>query len=1319
MSGHPFFDEGESKGTSRYSGPYLGTVQVNVTYENASPAVGVMVSVYQYDSWSYYGDQGLTDGLGSVDIPITTKSIGPCYITVANGSEALWTRSEIYIEPLKHHYRDIVLVEGLAYDNVIIGVVRNLSSGSPISGVPVSLNGFDALGRHIVLEKKSGPGGNFDFSVPYSDTYYNIWTYDGESRGTMEYSNTIIINRSKTTYDVDIYLRPIPPNRPLNIRFTQMGTGDPIQDAYGYIQGLAANNDHIPWADYSARMLTPSGWFNSSVGRGEYRIELSRSSPLGNGSCHQTVELGVIMNDTPIEKEVEIPLTTVFRAVTLTVQDSVTMAPIPSVSISSGPVLEHWYGGTITSNTWGSGGPIGKAVIPVIPDKDIMIRVYTADIYRTVDLPIEAGPVGDDPNIVVSLVKEPPIPITPLGNISLLVKDERTGAVIPNEYIRGEMIGEPYMGFYGNADDFGYLNKTVKAGHYTTVKVFSSLGTGEIYDLVVQPGMTTSKTIYITERRDYSKEKKVEFSFRLVDTSGSPILNFPLSVMKKEGDEFYTGICGSSSDGTGWVRLTLPSGNYILWAPSYMDGISQSRPHWSFIKDAPLHVPPDGGIGQDAVAYSSYPLSPFTGAVKELVTGRSIPGAEILYRSGLDNREGSRFEIFDILPFDVNYLASSTVSDLTGRFRIWGKDRIRYLCSAPGYFPRSGEEDMSGGALNRNIYLEPLLHSTLYLNGTMVDYLDLPVEGSVEIYDMDREFYPVNSTTTGPDGAFSLGVYPGRFEIRYGNDTLMESMVMDVTSTMEDLILVVTPECIIEGYVLNGTGVAMSGITVELLSEGSQTRTNVSESTGLYHFEVPPGSYTLKVAEGNENDEFLSGSINAPPLGYYFQNITLAARTSGELMGSVIGDRPGSSEVIMGAYVRLADPDNETISMARSDEDGGFLFDDLSFGTGYTLWVDPPTSMAADRTENRSGYLPVIYGPFEMGSRYRSVEVLLEYLEFTPRGYYNITSYSPTGSDVYLNEPVVVQFSHSMEVLTLTGNFTIVPELVGMTVEWFNGNMTLALGHLGFRMNTTYTVTVFGSLRSVEGYHLYKASYQQWNFTTGMDELTWWLDSKDIKVAPDRTVSIQATGANNISVFFVVDGLGSGELFEGPDGTYTGAIDRSKLVWDTVYYYHFSDTDNGTDMAPMLSGSFRTLKEPVEWKIISASVKLDVDGNWIIEVTANPGLGIWFVIDGLGSFKLTETAPGNYGTTVAGDRFEPGKEYSYWFSDSDDGTDKAPAFAGRLKAKGSVDGPGGNSWWVCLVIGAVILLVIILIAVLAIVLKGRKGEEKEEGWGEE
>jgi hypothetical protein len=547
----------------------------------------------------------------------------------------------------------------------------------------------------------------------------------------------------------------------------------------------------------------------------------------------------------------------------------------------------------------------------------------------------------------------------------------------------------------------------------------------------------------------------------------------------------------------------------------------------------------------------------------------------------------------------------------------------------------------------------------------------------------------------------------------------MESMVLEVTSSKEDLVLVVIPECVVEGYALDGSGAVLPGITVELVTAGFEPLISVSDGTGRFSFEAAPGTCTLSVSGSESFDEYSSEPFQAPPLGYVFRNITLSTRSKGVITGYVHGTRGGITEVFGGSLVTLKDALDRTVADAVTEMDGSYRLLNITFGQDLTLTAEPPSAFAAEVDDRRPGYLPATYGPFDLMESEVQLDIYLEYIDFPAAGHYNITGHSPTGSGVYLNEPVMVRFSREMDAATLSGNFSVVPAITGEEFEWLDGNTTLVMSHNGLMQNTTYSVTVLSSLLSVEGYRLFGTSYFRWNFTTGTDEMTWWLDSKDIDVLDDRTVDIEVTGAEDLPVFIVVEGFGSRELVEGPAGTYSGTIDGSELEWDRVYDYYFSDESNGSDRAPMLSGSFRTPKGPVVWMVRSANVSLDYDGNWVVEVTADPGLEMWFVIEGIGSFRLVEATPGAYRTTVAADRFEPGRWYDYWFSDSSGGQDKAPEFAGRLRAKGSGDRSGGDYWWVCLMIGAVMLIALVLIAVIAIVLKGWKGEEREEGWGEE
>ena len=703
--------------------------------------------------------------------------------------------------------------------------------------------------------------------------------------------------------------------------------------------------------------------------------------------------------------------------------------------------------------------------------------------------------------------------------------------------------------------------------------------------------------------------------------------------------------------------------------------------------------------------YRAHPFTDLTGTVKELGSGDPISQAKIDYSTGLD---------LDSEPgLEVLYIKSYFTSTTEGRYRAWGKDGMDYTCTRPGYFPKSGTVDLYSRGPTMDIYLEPLLEKTTFVNGTLVDYTNVTSSGYVEIYDLDRDLYEVGGYMPSEDGLFSIPVYPGRFEVRYGNDTIHEIVEITVGEDgLEDLLLVMTPETVIEGIVMDWNGDPLEGIDVDLISGDDVVDTATTDGEGHYTFEVPPGTYHLIVAGSELYEEYMSEDIVATGYNAFTIDITLMNRTTGTVSGIVIGDLTLGQGPIQGATVTLIIGINDTVSSTTTGDDGLFSFSDVEYASGYHLHVEPPANMTYDEEERIPGYLPTIHGPFDLMTMDLFIEVELEYREVEYPGYYNITAYSPSGSDVFLNEPIWMRFTHAMNSSTLMDNVIIYPELVSPVVSWSEGDTRVVIDHAGFAPNTTYTVRVLPGLLSEEGYSLFTRPYFVWNFTTGTEEITWQLINKDISVHDNKTVQVTVTGLQGLEVHFIIDGIDSFQLTEGPLGTYRGFVQGSLLEWDTEYDYHFSDADGGPDRAPPLAGSFMTPEEVIPWKLDSASVKIDKDGNWIVKAEGNPGQDVYIVIEGVGSFKLTETSPGIYETEILAREFDEGEEYDYWFSDAVGGADMAPSLSGSLNAKG--EDPAGEMWWVCCLAGLVGVILLLLVVIIVLVLKKRNGSDIEE-----
>ena len=87
---------------------------------------------------------------------------------------------------------------------------------------------------------------------------------------------------------------------------------------------------------------------------------------------------------------------------------------------------------------------------------------------------------------------------------------------------------------------------------------------------------------------------------------------------------------------------------------------------------------------------------------------------------------------------------------------------------------------------------------------------------------------------------------------------------------------------------------------------------------------------------------------------------------------------------------------------------------------------------------------------------------------------------------------------------------------------------------------------------------------------------------------------------------------------------------------------------------------------------------------------------------------------------IKAENFEEGVEYSYHFSDTEDGQNLAPEFSGSLVqplAEDDDDDDDGSYAGLCIAGVIIILLVIAAVIAMVIVITRKKGED--EGWGEE
>ncbi len=1155
-----------SEDSTRYNPITMADVYVNVTNANGSPAQNVDVYLHFYTYYYTSSVKGKTDTAGKVFLKATPYQIGPCYVTVANLDKSYFVRERLYVEPGRANYKDIVLRPGLPYSYVITGLVINKSSGEPVQKTNVWLDGYDERGREVCLINETAKDGSYLFRVPYSDTPYNVITYFPLKNG-MAFSFNVYLNRTIFTYVENIYVRPNPQFRQLSLRFINRTTGEPLAGSSVYASGRATYDDHKSAPFLGSNPTDKNGWINftSGLGWGEYQVYLQASEYANSIERMFFAQFGLVMNDTDTEVTTYIPIPSKYRNVTFNVTDGETGEPIPDATLSAQTSIKNKPGCDILMVTKSWTNDSGEGTINILPDSDQLVSVSFRD-RQPIYIELPGGPVDDNPFYRVSQVLYPEYEY-PTGNVSVLVVDERTGLRIPYAlvYLSSD---DPNSWFYDNmqCDEKGYANMTLPVGNFT-IMVDSYLGSGSMEVRIVKDQLT-AVTLYLTERRSYPEVQKYEYVLRLVDDLGNVIPDISLR-LNSEGGSYEV-----NADHQGTVRVTALPGIYRVTVPG-ISSKTKTRPHFAIPTAGSVELPISGGATQAIVLYPTDPLYEITGYVKDLISGAPMQNVQVEAYSYRTLGQGGTNDNPFLTTHEVDLYSQTSFSTTAGYYRNWGRDTVDLRVRSNGYFPEYARIDLSSRSLVQDFYLEPLLPYTTFVNGTLVDHLDNSVAGALYLYDMDRDGYQAMSTNIENDGNFSIPIYPGRFRVVYFNASIREEIELQVPQGgVHNLHLVLTPESTIKGTVTDRTGARLSGINITLMSGDVLKDFDLTNETGHFEFEAAPGDYRLIIGRTDLYDAFDSGTIHASGFNEIISDITLEYRSHGDITGVVSGNLPGKEGPVSGAMVELKDEGNATIAETTTLSDGSYSFVEVEYGRQLYLYVDPPENLTLDRPTYRSGYAPLLFGPFNISSPSNSIDLTLPIAEIVPLGYYNITSYSPTRTEVFLNEPIEITFSASMDISHIQRLLSITPKVRGLEYLWSDGNRTLTVEHNDFDANTPYTVIISKDLLSKEGFRCFSGKDLEWNFTTGSSTIPWGLDEASVIVDDDRTVNVQAKGSRDVKVFIVIASVGSFELGEGPAGTYKATIRGTLFNWSMTYYYHFSDMRNGTDFAPALSGNF-------------------------------------------------------------------------------------------------------------------------------------------------
>ncbi|MCB1260808.1 MAG: pentapeptide repeat-containing protein [Acidimicrobiales bacterium] len=273
----------------------------------------------------------------------------------------------------------------------------------------------------------------------------------------------------------------------------------------------------------------------------------------------------------------------------------------------------------------------------------------------------------------------------------------------------------------------------------------------------------------------------------------------------------------------------------------------------------------------------------------------------------------------------------------------------------------------------------PASAATGTLSGTVSDSSAAPIGGAtVDVFEATWGI-PAGSTTTQPDGTYSLAVAPGTYRVRFTHPTHAETWSGSATSwvtssaiTIDDGATTVADATMadldtIEGTVTDPDNNPVAGLTVELLYMGLAYRTTPTAADGTYQFtDVPNATFTLGFRDptgttwameysGGSNTE--TGATRITTTGGTTHTIDHTVHHGGSISGTNgIGDTgPG----VAGLYVVALDVDHlEIVGAAATDTNGAWQIDNLPPGDVTIATIDPAALSATSYNSYRLVFRP-------------------------------------------------------------------------------------------------------------------------------------------------------------------------------------------------------------------------------------------------------------------------------------------------------------------------------------------------------------------------
>ena len=231
-----------------------------------------------------------------------------------------------------------------------------------------------------------------------------------------------------------------------------------------------------------------------------------------------------------------------------------------------------------------------------------------------------------------------------------------------------------------------------------------------------------------------------------------------------------------------------------------------------------------------------------------------------------------------------------------------------------------------------------------FIAGDVIDTDGNTLSG-VEIEFTNTETEGTRTTTSGDTGAYVVELQPGPYEIRvdepgfeefFGSPLLVEAGQTPNVDVQLEPVDTPTNPGIITGDVADIDGNILSGVEVEATNiETAQATTTTANSEGEYEFEVPPGTYEIRVEEPGYLP-FDSAPVEIEEEQLEIVPVRLEPQVEpASIEGQVVD---ANDDAIPGAEIEvIAAEDGTTVTELVADSEGEFLISDLRAETTYEL----------------------------------------------------------------------------------------------------------------------------------------------------------------------------------------------------------------------------------------------------------------------------------------------------------------------------------------------------------------------------------------------